>query len=80
MAAEQDQQDSDEEINRILDAKDAKNTKKSTKFAVRVFHGAIEDVEKAEENIESLDKSLAKFFANAKKKTGRNTKLVLYKH
>ncbi|CAB4006433.1 hypothetical protein AC249_AIPGENE19185 [Paramuricea clavata] len=68
------EQDSDEEINRLLENKDAKNTKKSTKFAVRAFHGAIEDLEKAEQNIESLDKSLANFFANAKRKDGTKYK------
>ena len=68
------EQDSDKEINRLLENKDAKNTKKSTKFAVRAFHNAIEDLEKAKQNIESLDKSLEKFFATAKRKDGTKYK------
>lgn len=66
--------DSDEEIARILENKDSKNTKRSTKNAVRVFHGAVGDVGKAEKDEESLDKSLAKFFANAKKQDGTKYK------
>ena len=55
--------DSDEEIARILLNKDSKNTKGSTKNAVRLFQWAVGDVTKDEE---SLDKSLANFFANIK--------------
>ena len=65
--------DSDEEIARILLNKDSKNTKRSTKNTVRMFYWAVGDVKKAEKD-EEMDKSLAKFFANAKKQDGTKYK------
>ena len=52
--------ESDEEIQRVLQEKDAQNTKKSTKFAIQAFG----DLQTAEESVENLDKRLARFFAN----------------
>ena len=49
--------DSDEEIARILLNKDSKNTKRSTKNAVRVFYWAVGEVKKAEKNEEGLEKA-----------------------
>ena len=69
--------DSDEEIVRILLKKDSKNIKRATKNAVRVFYWAVGDVKKAEKDEESLDKNLAKFFANAKKQDGRKHKATV---
>ena len=59
------EQDINDEIRRLLDNKDAGNTKKITKLAYNVF-GSIVDVAKAEENASNLDKALAKFYAAAK--------------
>ena len=61
--------ESDEEIQRILEGKDAKNTKRSTKFAIR----ASVYLQTAEECVENLDKSLARFF-QMQKKDGSNYK------
>ena len=45
--------ESDEEIQRVLQEKDSRNTKKSTtKFATQAF----EDLQTAEESVENLDK------------------------
>ena len=64
----------DEEIARLLKEKDSKNTKKTTKNAFKTFEAAVGDLEKAEESPETLDKSLAKFFAHAKKTNGSKYK------
>ena len=53
----------DEEIQRVLQEKDAQNTKKPTKFAIQAFR-AFEDLQTAEESVKNLDKRLARFFAN----------------
>ena len=58
--------DSDEEIARILLNKDPKNTKRSTKNAVRVFYWAVGDVKKAEKTKRAW-KKLSKFFCKCKK-------------
>ena len=55
--------ESDEEIRRVLQEKDAQNTKKSTKFAIQAFR-AFGDLQTAEEGGENLDKRLARFFVN----------------
>ena len=55
--------ESDEEIQRVLQEKDAQNTKKSKKFAIQVFR-AIRDLQTAEKGVENLNKNLARFFAN----------------
>ena len=55
--------ESDEEIQRVLQEKDAQNTKKSTKFATQAFR-AFGDLQTAAESVENLDKRLARFFAN----------------
>ena len=49
--------ESDEEIQRVLQEKDAQNTK-STKFAIQAFG----DLQTAEESVENLDKRLQIFF------------------
>lgn len=67
------EQDINDEIRRLLDNKDAGNTKKITKLAYNVF-GSIVDVAKAEENASNLDKALAKFYAAAKRKDGSKYK------
>ena len=59
--------ESDEEIQRVSQEKDAQNTKKSTKFAIQALR-TVGDLQTAEESVENLDKRLARFFANAKKK------------
>ena len=64
--------ESDEEIQRILEGKDAKNTKRSTKFAIRAFRASVY-LQTAEECVENLDKSLARFF-QMQKKDGSNYK------
>ena len=67
----------------LLLKKDSKNIKRATKNAVRVFYWAVGDVKKAEKGEESLDKSLAKFFANAKKQDGtkyKATALLTIRH
>ena len=43
--------DSDEEINRILQNKYSKNTKRCTKNAILAFHASLKDVENAEKGI-----------------------------
>ena len=43
--------DSDEEINRILQNKYSKNTKRGTKNAILAFHAPLKDVENAEKGI-----------------------------
>ena len=58
--------DSDEEITRILENKDSKNTKRSTKNAILAFHASLKDVKDAEKDMKSLDENLAKFFCKAK--------------
>ena len=50
--------ESDEEIQRVLQEKDARNTKKSTKFFIQAFG----DLQTAEESVENLEKGLARFF------------------
>ena len=65
---------SDSEITRILENKDSKNTKRSTKNAILAFHASLKDVKNAEKDIKSLDKNLAKFFCKAKKKDGKKYK------
>ena len=52
--------ESDEKIQRVLQEKDAQNTRKSTKLAIQAFR----DLQTAEESVGNLDKRLAKFFAN----------------
>ena len=44
----------------MLDEKDAQNKKKSTKFAIWAFR-AFAEFEIAEESVENLDNSLARF-------------------
>ena len=65
--------ESDEEIQRVSQEKDAQNTKKSTKFAIQALR-TVGDLQTAEESVENLDKRLARFFANAKKKNGSKYK------
>ena len=72
--------ESDEEIKIILEEKDAQNKKNPTKTAIRMFQSAVGDLHTAEKSMENLDKSLARFFGNARKKDGTNTKPVLCKH
>ena len=55
--------ESDEEIQTVLQETDAQNTKKSTKFAFQAFR-AFGDLQTAEESVKNLDKRLARFFAN----------------
>ena len=55
--------ESDEEIQNVLQEKDAQNTKKSTKFAIQAFR-AFGDLQTAEESVENLDKILARIFGN----------------
>ena len=50
-----------EEIKRLIDNKDAANTKRITKLAYNVFSSVV-DVATAEKDLVSLDKHLAKFF------------------
>ena len=50
--------ESDEEIQRVSQKKDAQNTKKSTKFTIQAFR----DLQTAEESVEYLDKRLASFY------------------
>ena len=71
--------DSDDEITRILENKDSKNTKRSTKNAILAFHASLKDVKNAEKDMKSLDENLAKFFAKRKRKTERSTKQVHFK-
>ena len=54
---------SDEEIQKVLQEKDAQNTKKLTKFAIQGFR-PFGDMQTAEESVENLDKILARFFGN----------------
>jgi hypothetical protein len=63
----------DEEIARILDGRHAKNTIKATKNSLKTFLDAVGEVEGLTDK-KMLDKSLAKFFANAKKKDGTKFK------
>ena len=51
----------DEEIQHVLDARHAKNTRKATKNALRTFSEAVGDIQGLTSK-EMLDKSLAKFF------------------
>ena len=53
--------ESDEEIQRVLQEKDVQSTKKSIKFAIQAFR-AFGDLQTAEESVENLDKRLARFF------------------
>ncbi len=66
--AESTEPESDEESQRILDERHSKNTTKATKNALKTFSETVGDVHSLTSK-EMLDKSLAKFFANAKKKT-----------
>ena len=50
--------ESDEESQRVLQGKDARNTKKSTKFSIQAFG----DLRTAEESMKNLEKRLARFF------------------
>ena len=75
--AEAEQQEIDdelEEIKRLLDNKDAANTKRITKLAYNVFSSVV-DVATAEKALASLDKHLAKFYATARKKDGSKYKV-----
>ena len=63
--------DSEDEITRIFEYKDSKNTKRSTKNTIFAFHASLKDVNSAEKDIKSLDENLAKFFCKAKKKDGK---------
>ena len=54
--------ESDEEIQRVLQEKDAQNTK-LTKFAIQAFR-TFGDLQTAEEGVENLDKRLARCFAD----------------
>ena len=71
--AESTEPESDEEIQRILDERHSKNTTKATKNALKTFSETVGDVQSLTSK-EMLDKSLAKFFANAKKKDGTRYK------
>ncbi len=71
--AESTEPESDEEIQRILDERHSKNTTKATKNALKTFSEIVGDVQSLTSK-EMLDKSLAKFFANAKKKDGTRYK------
>ena len=53
--------ESDEEIQRFLQEKDAHNTKKSKKFTIQAFR-VIGDLQTAEESVENFDKRLASFY------------------
>ena len=62
--AETEQQEIDdelEEIKRLIDNKDAANTKRITKLAYNVFSSVV-DVAAAEKDLASLDKHVARFF------------------
>ena len=74
--AESTEPESDEEIQRILDERHSKNTTKATKNALKTFSETVGDVQSLTSK-EMLDKSLAKFFANVKKKTEPDTKQTL---
>ena len=52
--------ESDEEIQLVLQEKDAQNTRKSTKFTIQAFR-VFGDLQTAEESVENLDKRLASF-------------------
>ena len=60
-AEEQEIDDELEEIKRLIDNKDAANTKRITKFGYNVF-GSVVDVATAEKDLASLDKHLDKKF------------------
>ena len=66
--------DSDDEITRILENKDSKNTKRCTTNAILAFHASLKDVKNAEKDMNSLDENLAKFFCKEKKKDGKKYK------
>ena len=71
--AESTEPESDEEIQRILDERHSKNTTKATKNALNTFSETVGDVQSLTSK-KMLDKSLAKFFANVKKKDGSRYK------
>ena len=60
--AEQQEIDNElEEIRRLIDNKDAANTKRRTKLAYNVFSSVV-DLAAAEKDLASLDKHVARFF------------------
>ena len=71
------EQDINDEIRRLLDNKDAGNTKKITKLAYNVF-GSIVDVAKAEEKLQTWTKHWRNSMQLRREKTGQNTKLRHY--
>ena len=73
MASHDSASEEDVEIARILDERHSKNTTKSTKTALKAFVKATGNVAELQDK-EVLDKSLAKFYANAEKKDGSKYK------
>ncbi|CAB4025006.1 Hypothetical predicted protein [Paramuricea clavata] len=73
MASHDSASEEDLEIARILDERHSKNTTKSTKTALKAFVKAAGNVAELQDK-EVLDKSLAKFYANAEKKDGSKYK------
>ena len=73
MASHDSASEEDLEIARILDERHSKNTNKSTKTALKAFVKAARNVAELQDK-EVLDKSLAKFYANAEKKDGSKYK------
>jgi hypothetical protein len=71
--ADNDSDEINDEIERLLANKDAKNTKKATSQAYKIFAKSV-DVAQAEADNTSLDKALAKFYATAKKEDGSRYK------
>lgn len=62
-----------DEIERLLSSKDAKNTAKATSLAHKLFAKTV-DVAEAEKNTTTLDKALANFYASARKEDGTRYK------
>ena len=60
-AARQEIDDELEEIKRLIDNKDAANTKRITKLSYNVFSSVV-DVAAPEKDLASLDKHVARFF------------------
>jgi hypothetical protein len=69
--ADNDSDEINDEIERLLANKDVKNTKKATSQAYKIFAKSV-DVAQAEADNTSLDKALAKFYATAKKEDSSN--------
>ncbi len=69
--------ESDKEIKRILEEKDAQNTKRTTKTAIRTFQSFIRDLETLKKAWKIWIKAWQVFLPMQQKRTATNTKPVL---